>query len=864
MLRFFRWFCDPECVEDIEGDLLERFEKRLIENKNARLQFVMDVLRLFRPGIIKPLGIGQKLNNYAMINNYYKVSIRNILRNKTFSLLNITGLSVGIACCLLIMIYVKNELSYDTYHSKYDRIHRVLHYFGTKEFPSDERFPIAEHQVWGNAPVGEALINYYPEIEHIFQFSTEKAWLVEYGNSRFQETNIPFADSTAFEVFDWKMHAGDPATCLVEPNTIVLSLEMAKKVFGNENPIGKTLLMDAEDQMKVTGVYEIPSNSHFSYDAMISMSTFKNRRPQIFDTWGYVDFYTYFTIHEEANIVSMIERIPDFITDSEVRGYTVSFEPLADAYLNSEAGRQPGPVGNKKNIFLFISVAVFVMIIAAINFMNLSTARSVERAKEVAIRKTIGSQRGALIVQFLVESVLLTIIAGLFACCLVAIGHNYLEILVGKPLPMEWLMEPMTLLGMVAMLLVLGILTGSYPAFVLSKFKPVKVLKGSFKNSFEGIRLRKILVILQFTLSVILLVGTTVVYNQLSYLKGFDKGFDSERVLVIDYAWDGRVQRNIEVIKSAFKEHSAVQSVGASRATPGEFFPNGSTGIEDPSGEMIFIDPAIYEVQEGFIPTYDMEIIAGRNYSVDFPTDSSSSLVINEALAREYGYANPADVVGKKFSQWGREGTVIGVVSDFNYVSLHKDVEPLALRYATKWSTSRISIKLKSNNFNRSLAELEDLWNEVVPYHPFVAYFNDVNFNEQYETDERFGNVFTVFSGFAVFVACLGLFGLTIYSTTQRSKEIGVRKVLGASIYQLVSLLSKDFVKLFVVALILSVPISWYIMNKWLESFAYRVNIDWKMFAFAAGVTFFVAMVTMSLKTIRAALDNPTESLRDE
>ena len=431
-LRFFRWFCHPECVEDIEGDLMERFEKRTNENKSAGWLFTLDVIKLFRPGIIKPIIDSQKLNNYGMINNYFKVGLRSILRQKIFSLLNVSGLAVGIASCLLILIYVKNELSFDTYNSKYDRTYRVLQYFGTEEFPPEKRFPISEHQVWGNAPVGPSLASYYPEIEHMFRFSSAKSWLLEYGNVRFQETNIVFADSTAFKVFDWKLLAGDPETCLNAPNSIVLSSALAKKVFGDENPLGKTLLMDAEDPMQVTGVYEMPANTHLSFDAMMAMSTFRNFNSNIFEAWGYVDFYTYFTLHENASIEAMTEQIPEYITHSEVKGFTVSFESLADAYLNSEAGRQPGPVGNKSNIYLFISVAVFVLIIACINFMNLSTARSVERAKEVAIRKTIGSHRSALIFQFLVESILLTAIAGILAGFLVTVGHTYLEILVNK------------------------------------------------------------------------------------------------------------------------------------------------------------------------------------------------------------------------------------------------------------------------------------------------------------------------------------------------------------------------------------------------------------------------------------------------
>ncbi len=867
--KFFEWYCKPALQESILGDMEEQFYEE-VETKGtntARRRYVWNVIRFFRPSIVrKPEGT-QKLNNYGMFKNYYKVSLRSILRNKTFSLLNVAGLGVGIASCLLILIYVKNELSYDTYNEKFDRIHRVLHYFGEKGEEIDGKvFPISEHQVWGNAPIADAMIEYFPQIESIGRFTSPMDWLVEYEDNRFQEKNIPFADSTLHQIFTWNWLAGNPATALTRPNTIVLSRKMAEKYFGAEDPIGKTLLMDGEDRYEVTAVYEIPPNSHFTFDGFISMTSFINRRPNIFDAWGYVDFYTYFTLHDDANAADLEEQVPAFLEkyyDSEY-AYTFRFEPIADAYLNSEAGRQPGPVGNRSNIYLFISIAIFILVIACINFTNLATARSLERAKEVAIRKTIGSHRRALILQFLFEAVLLTCMAAVVAALLLSIGHGYLEILVDKPLPATWLFTPESMLTAIVALGLIGILAGSYPAFVLSNFKPVTVLRGSFRTSSEGAWLRKSLVVLQFALSIILLTGTVVISNQLNFLRQHDKGFDSNQVLVIQYGWDYRVQKSLDYIKSEFLKHPAVQKIGASRATPGDFFPNAGTTVEGPSGEMITKGPALYAIDEDFIPTYDMTIVAGRNYSRDFPLDSTHSMLFNEAAAKLFGYANPEDIVGKKFKQWGREGVVIGVVQDFNYVSLHKDVEPLALRYSTWYSTSMLSLKLNTTEYQRTLSELEDIWNQVAPHRPFVAHFSDTNFDEQYETDTRFGTVFTIFSGLAMFVACLGLLGLTIYSTAQRSKEIGVRKVLGASTQRIVALLSWDFIKLFSVSLVLSIPTSLFLMSRWLEGFAYRVEIGWEVFGFATAVTLIISLVTMSFKTISAALSNPAEILKDE
>ncbi len=869
-LKFFRWFCHPRLLYAIEGDLLELYDERVKEfgKRKANQQFRLDVIKLFRPSIIRPVEGTYRLTNYGMFKNYFKVSFRNILRNKTFSLINISGLSVGIASCVLILLYVNNELSYDTYNSKVDRTYRVLHHYGGDEEVFDySSLPNSEYQVWGSAPVAPAMQAFFPEIDQVFRFTSDSPWLVSYNNNSFSESNILFADSTAFDVFDWNFIAGNPSTALIRPNTIVLTQKLAKKYFKNENPIGKTLIMDGEDPFEVTGVVEVPPNSHFTFNGLISMSTFRNSRPWIFDSWGYVDFYTYFTLKPGVSIESLKEKMPAFIEShiDDDFNFSMKFEPMTDAYLYSEAGRQPGPTGSISNIYIFGSVAVFIVLIACINFMNLSTARSVERAKEVAIRKTIGSNRRSLIGQFLVEALLITTLAALISFVLVFFGHSLLETISAKTLPVSWLMTPLNGLIAIGIIFVIGILAGSYPAFVLSTFKPVVVLKGSFKSSSNGVWLRKSLVVLQFALSIILLVGATVVASQLDYLQKHDLGFNSERMVVIDYGYDNKVQLKIEYLKEQFLNHPSVEKVSATRATPGDFFPNAGTGVADPkTGEITYRSPAIYEVDEDFVPTYEMKIVAGRNFSKDFLSDSANALMLNEAAAKLYGYPNPEDIIGKSFAQWGREGKVVGVVADFNYVSLHDNVGPLSIRYATRDNTSMFSLKLKSDNYGQTLNELGEIWQSVVPHRPFDNHFLDQNFNAQYETDKRFGAIFSIFSGLAIFVACLGLFGLTIYSTAQRTKEIGVRKVLGASTSQIVTLLSKDFTLLFLISLIIAIPAGWYIMQSWLETFAYRIDLGWEVFAIAAIVTLAIALITMSIKTIGAALSNPVDALRNE
>jgi putative ABC transport system permease protein len=867
--RFFRWFCHPKLQKSIEGDLLELYEEAVRESgkRKANLRFVRDVMLLFRPSIIKPSDGTYRLNNYGMIKNYMKVSVRNIARNKTFSTLNIIGLSIGMAACVLISIFVKNELSYDTYNSQYDNIYRVLiHYGFERDVEADAYIPIEEYQVWGSAPVGPAIQEYFPEIESVFRFTSPNAWLVEYQEKRFQENNIIFGDSTAFDIFDWPVIAGNPNTALIRPNTIVLTQEMAKKYFGDANPIGEMLIMDSVDPFEVTAVIELPSNTHFDFDAMISMSTFRMRRASIFDQWGYVDFYTYFMVNPHANMSNMKQKIKGLLQKygQYESGITITFEPLADAYLNSAAGRQPGTTGSLSNIYVFGSIAVFILLIACINFMNLSTARSVERAKEVAIRKTIGSYRRSLIAQFLMEAVIITFIAAILAGVMILLGHSYLEYLSDKALPIDWLFSIKNSFIAVVFILLIGGLAGLYPAIVLSGFKPIKVLKGAYKNSSQGVWLRKSLVILQFSLSIILLVGTSVIYSQLKHLRNHELGFDADQVLVIDFGWDFRVQNKLRYIKEQLSNHPEVSIVSASRATPGDFFPNGGTQITQPNGEIISKSPAVYEIDEDFTATYKMKIVAGRSFSNKFPLDSSNSLMLNESAAALFGYPNPEDIIGKSFEQWGREGKVIGVVGDFNYVSLHNTVEPLSLRYATSGNTSMLSLSITSTNYGKTLREIKDIWSTVVPYHPFIGRFKSQSFNEQYQADERFGVIVTTFSGLAIFVACLGLFGLTIYSTTQKAKEIGIRKVLGASTGHIVGILSKDFVILYAISLLFAIPISWYAMSSWLDDFAYRISMGWELFFISSLITFLIAMLTMSGRTVMTALSNPVKSLRSE
>ncbi len=803
-----------------------------------------------------------------MYKNYFKIAWRNLIKKKAYSFINIFGLGLGIACCFLIFMYVQDERSYDSYHEKGDRIYRLIH--GSKAENSVEA-EANSFWVWGNAPVGPALSNHFPEVEKIVQFSGRSNVLFQYEDKIFQEDDVFCMDSTAFDVFSWELIQGDPKTALLAPYSIVITESTARKYFGNEDPMGKQLDGSggrvADSVYTVTGVLkELPSNSHFRFDILISMSSFKFTRPSIFNAWGYVDFYTYFLVNDQFNEANFRAKIPDFIAryhpDPESK-YTIDIEPLKDVYLRTDAERQPGETGSLANIYVFSLIGLFILVIAMINFMNLSTARSMERAKEVGIRKSIGAEQKSLIFQFLGESFIIVSLSMLVAIFIIILSLPYMSSLTGKEFSLEPFINFQMLAFVVAIMLVIGVLAGSYPAFVLSNFKPALVLKGSARSGSGGINFRKVLVVFQFSLSIALIAGTIIVYQQMNHILNKDLGFDKERMLILDYNYDYEVNTKSEVLNIAMEENPAVISTSFTRSVPGSHFPNAGTEIQNATGEMEMLGQAIFQVGLDFITQFGLELVAGRSYSRDFPSDSSSAIVVNEAAARQYGYVNPADIVGKKFSQWGREGEVIGVVKDFNYISLHRNIEPLTLPFSP-YNSRYMCLKIKSENLAETIKEVGAIWSKVIPHRPFLYSFLDDDFNAQYQADFIFRRLFTTFACLAIFIACLGLLGLATYTAEQRTKEIGIRKVLGADVRSIVTLLSKDFVLLVLVAMLIATPLSWYAMNQWLEGFAYRMEIQFWIFIFAGVIALSIAVFTISFQSIKSALLNPVNSLKNE
>ncbi len=807
---------------------------------------------------------------FTMLRSYLKIAVRNLARQKVYSSINIVGLSVGIAGFLLISLYVSDELGYDDFHENADDIYRVSQNYGS--FPGTA--PLAEFQPWGTARIGPALVEEFPEVLEQVRFSGYHQLLLANGDRTFQEEKYLYVDGNVFNVFSFNLLRGDPKTALVEAGSVVLTETAAKRYFDDEDPMGQTLLRNMNQSMIVTGILEdVPSNSHLDFDMLMSMSTIERDWPNyMFDNWGYVDFFTYIRLHKEASIGDVEAKMEAFYagpnsanTDDVEEGsrYEYRFEKLRDAYMSPTGNYQAGPKGAPANLMIFSAVAFFILLIACVNYMNLSTARSSERAKEIGIRKVVGPQRQSLVGQFLSESLVFAGIAIVGAFVLaVAVLPAYAE-LAAKPFERMDLFDP-SILGLAAIIvLVVGLLAGSYPALFLSRFRPVAVLKGVFSTSRGGIILRKSLVVFQFGITFALIAGAITVYSQLNYMQNQSLGFDKDQMMTIEFGFDDAITSRSDFVREAFMAHPAVSSVAFSRTVPGEYFPQAGGRIENVDGEMVQLSVNIYQIDHGYVEHFSLEMAAGRAYSRDYETDLREALLLNEAAVREIGYGSNEEAIGKRFSQWGREGLIVGVVKDFNYVSLQERISPLSLTLSPG-SSKFITLKLTSNNMLQTVADMEVIFENLVPHRPFLNRFLDETFDAQYTSEARFSAILEIFAALAIFIACLGLLGLTASVTAQRRKEIGVRKVLGASAPSIVVLLSKDFVRLVLIAAVLATPLVYFGMNQWLDGFAFRTALSPWTFIQAGLVALVIAMITMNYHTIRVALSNPVDSLRSE
>ncbi|QHW01531.1 FtsX-like permease family protein [Spirosoma endbachense] len=776
-----------------------------------------------------------------------------------FSFINVMGLSVGMTACFLIALYVHFELTYDAFHQKADRIYRLATDLKTES--ETIQYDISS---WAYAP---NLKQDFPEVENFVRIST-KGRIVRKGDLKFQEDKTVFADSSFFSVFNFKLLKGDSRTALAEPMSVVLPQKTVRKYFGDADPMGQTLLLgDDGVPAKITGIMEdIPENSQIKGDLFISMISYTDYfNKGIENEWGDFGAISFLLLKPGANPDALAKKFPQFLESHAGKmmreyklGITLVLEPLREVYLYSK--RPAEESGSVTNVTVFSVIGLFILLLACINFSNLTTARSADRAKEVGVRKAIGAARWLLARQFIGESVLLCLVAFLVAVLLSAVLIPGFNTLAGKTISPGIGSNLPFVGGMFIAASAIGCLAGTYPALVLSSFEPVTVLKGRFMANATGIFVRKGLVTLQFAISITLVIATIVIYSQVDFMRTRDLGFSKDQMLVIKA--QAGTKRN--VFDAAISRMSGVKSTAASSSVPGGWNPQAASSLENNSGDMQAGNLDVYRVDFDFISQYNLKVVAGRPFSRNFPADSSQSLMINEAMAKVLGYSRPQAAIGKRFDQWGRKGTIVGVLKDFHFKSLQETIKPLTFRVTDWWNGDLLSVKIDGRQVRQTLEAIEAQWKQHNPDRPFDYYFMDEFFDRQYRSDERFQTLFVNFALLAIFISCLGLLGLASYTTVQRTKEIGVRKVLGASTGSIVGLLSKDFLKLVVLAFLIASPLAWYGMHRWLENFAYQTPIRWWVFGSAGVLSVTVAFVTISFQSIRAALLNPVKSLRSE
>ncbi|WP_205510933.1 ABC transporter permease [Longitalea arenae] len=808
-----------------------------------------------------------------MIKNYLKIAFRKIWKSKGFSAINIIGLAIGLATCLLIMLFVLDELGYDRHNKKADRIYRV---------DTDIKFA-GNHFISAVTPdpMGPTLKKDFPQIEQFVRFRSAGGLLLKKDYENVQENRVVYADSTLFDVFTLPMLDGDAKTALQEPNSLVLTATTARKYFNTTQAVGKSFLVDNQHTYKVTGVIQdIPSQSHFKFDIFVSLATLEESRR---NNWLSNNFNTYVVLKEGANpkqieaqfdalvIKYLGPQVRQFLSasldDLKKSGSHVkhSLTPLTSIHLHSDKIAELGATSSIQYVYIFSAIAFFILLIACVNFMNLSTARSANRAREVGVRKVLGSLKSNLVKQFLTESMLISCMALVLALLLTFAMLPYFNDLAAKNITLNFRATPWLIPILLLLVLITGMLAGSYPAFYLSSFKPIQVIKGKLAGGFKRSWLRSSLVVFQFVISIVLIIATIVIYKQLHFIQSHKPGFNRDQVAIIHNS--GPLGS-----KARLFTEEVVKLAGVENATISGYLPTNSWRNDNP----VFADPTLdrrravsmqtWDVDDQYIPTLGMEMVAGRNFSKQFPTDSSA-IIINEAAAKMYGFTDP---IGKSLyfiRDINKPAEVsalhiVGIVKDFNFSSLRQHVTPLALMLGE--NQGNVALRIKSKHLPNLLAKIEHLYKAIAPGAPFDLTFMDEDFNNQYRTEQRMGAIAITFSVLAILIACLGLFGLAAYAAEQRTKEIGIRKVLGATVSNITAMLSKDFLKLVIIAAVIAFPLAWWIMYSWLQDFAYRAPISWWVFIMAGSLAAGIAIVTVSFQTIKAAIMNPVKSLRTE
>ena len=790
-----------------------------------------------------------------MLKNLLKTTLRYIRKHPGYSLLNVLGLTLGITSALFLIIYVSDELSYDRYHEKAERIYRV----SSKITETDDQFTWIVAQI----PFGPQVARDYPEVESFTRFINMPRAAYKFEDKEYIEENFFYADSTVFDIFTYKVIRGEVKSAVKDPKKIVLTESAAGRYFGDSDPVGK-VLTSGENTYEVTGVIEdVPSNSHFRFEALAA----RNNLPKELGNWGNFGVFTYLLLPGgldvkafETKIQGMYEAHMKSIFGPLNINIEYILEPIRKIHLYSTNAAEPEPTGSISYVYIFAIVAVFLVLIAAMNYMNLATARSTQRAREVGLRKVVGSRRSLLIMQFLSESVLLTLISLIISIILLLVLLPRFNTLAGKSFDIGILLSPAVLISVFLVIVVSGIIGGSYPAFFLSRFSPVTVLKGEITQGSAGALFRKILVIIQFTISVAMIVCTMVVFRQLNFLKEKDQGFNQENVLSLQLNNQQMINK-YPVLKQLLLKNEDIKYVTSTNTPMGEGSGKVIFNMETDQGmAQRGINFAV--VDHDFIDALEIKIVEGRDFQLDMPSDTLTGVVVNETLVKRMGWSDP---IGKR-AEVGDESTVrarvIGVMADYHQTGMYNEIESLLLVYRER--NNIVYVKLGGNNTEQTLSFIENTWKEVFPDQPYSFTFLKERFNRQFEADEKRGLIFTMFTILAILIACMGLFGLASYMVEQRTKEVGIRKVFGASEGVVVRLISRDFLLLVGISIVIALPVAFYFMSNWLENYVYRTNISIPLLILAALLTIGITFITISYKAYQAAVTNPASSIRTE
>ena len=859
LIRISAWYEDGYAVY---GDACEEFYEltETLGARPARRWFWRQGLRAF-PAFFLDYAVW-RMN---MFRNYLKVAFRNIRKQKGYAFINIAGLAIGMAACLLILLWVYDEASFDAYHEKADRIYRLT---------IDANLGRAMSAPLAPTPAGPAMVRDYPEVVQAARLTRPNRSTVTVGDREFFEENVAYADTSIFEVFTFPLVEGDPRTALQTAYAAVLTEDVAKKYFGREPAIGKTLKIGGGREYAVTGVAKtVPGNSHFRFNILLSMETRYAENRAVMENWLAISNYGYVLLAENADPAALEAKLPALIEKNmgaALQGLggsvTLRLQPLKRIHLHSDFTSDIAPQGTILYLYLFSAIALFILVIAVINFVNLSTARSTARSKEVGIRKALGALRLKLVGQFLGESVVYSLLAIVIAAGLILLAKPWLSSLAGRDLGFEILSVPWLVPGFLGLALLVGVAAGVYPAFFLSSFHPVRVLRGGARVGAKNVLFRRVLVVTQFVISIVLIVGTMVVYKQLAYMKSKDLGFEKEHVVVLPGLNDV-MRSSYERLRNEFRSVPGVLNAGVTSLTPGRgvmksvFQPEGYARDQSQPMDYCNIDP-------GYLPTLGIAIVAGRNFSEELSSDRTGAVLINQTAAEKYGWKDP---LGKQFiippdpntQEEEQRLNVIGVVEDFHSTSLKEKIEPMILFYDPTQCRD-LAVRIAPADVQKTLRLLKAKWKEILPQKPFDSFFLDESFDGQYRAEERIGKLAMRFSLFAIFVSCLGLFGIASYTTEQRTKEIGVRKVLGASAGVIIRMLSREYLLLVAIGNMIAWPAAFVMMRTWLENFAYRTSIALWVFLAAGVLSISVSLLTVSIQSVRAARTDPIKSIRYE